>query len=78
MEDAVPAGQQGMPVYVTSLPTNLQSGLKPQDQEHRVYYARETRSLLCPTHPRHINDTNNRWNWSLADLIQDPPGTFLV
>ena len=69
----LPAGSQGMTVYVTSLPTNLHSGTQAQDDELEVHYGRDMRNLLCPSHPVHINDAENWWRRPLRDLIRDPP-----
>ena len=70
--EMLPIENQGLSVFVTSLPSNLYSGTQAQDDEHEVHYGRGIQHLLNPSHPGQIDETVNWWDTPLRTLIQDP------
>ena len=65
--------QQGISVYITSMPSNLNSGIQPQDLDKDTHYEGDTRHLLTDSHPLHINEPVLGWGASLRDLLWTPP-----
>ena len=65
--------EQGISIYITSLPLNLYSGLPPIDDEVSVQFDGDIRHFLTDSHPLHINEGTMYWNLPLKELIWNPP-----
>ena len=68
-----PSVNQGISVYITSMPSNLHSGIQPHEIDKDVHYEGDTRHLLTDSHPLHINEPVLWWGASLRDLLWNPP-----
>ena len=68
-----PPVHQGISVYITSMPTNLHSGIQPQELDKDMQYEGDTRHLLTDSHPLHINEPVLWWGAPLRDLLWNPP-----
>ena len=64
---------QGISVYITSLPSNLHSGIQPIDSDTNVQFDGDTRHFLTESHPLHINEPTMYWKAPLRELIWNPP-----
>ena len=71
--EVLPIENQGLSVFVTSLPSNLYSGTQAQDDEHEIHYGCEAHHLLNSSHPGQIDETTNWWGTPLRLLLRDPP-----
>ena len=67
--------EQGISIYITSLPLNLFSGLPPIEDDVSVQFDGDVRHFLTDTHPLHINEGTMWWTRPLIDLIWDPPAS---
>ena len=65
--------EQGISIYITSLPLNLHSGIPPIDDEVSVQFDGDIRHFLTDSHPLHINEGTMYWNLPLKELIWNPP-----
>ena len=65
--------EQGISIYITSLPINLHSGIQPLDDDVSVQFDGDTRHFLTDSHPSHINEPTMYWNVPLRELIWNPP-----
>ena len=64
---------QGISIYITSLPVNLFSGLTQTEQDVSLQFDGDIRHLLTDTHPLYINERTMYWDRPLRDLIWNPP-----
>ena len=65
--------EQGITIYITSLPLNLYSGITPIDDEVSVQFDGDIRHFLTDSHPLHINEGTMYWKLPLKELIWNPP-----
>ena len=63
---------QGISVFITSMPTNLHSGIQPQHLDKDMQFEGDIRHLLTDSHPHHINEPT-WWGISLRELLWQPP-----